>query len=279
MQVVKVFNNNVVLVKNKYDLEEIVMGKGVGFGKFPGDKIEEQKIEKQFASKVKDKDMVPDFEEILKRVDYLDITLASEIFSLFEKRISKKVSETSLLDMADHINFMLKRAKEGASFRTPLEWELKEIYPLEYEISLEAVKLLNEKTGIYIPDMEAAFITLHYVNATSGESRMEETILISKILQNILNIIKYHYGKEFNEATVHFRRFITHIRYFVKRQLAKENVSVQSSTLLSVIKLQYKNDYQCAEKIKNYLDEKYNWSISKDELMYLTLHLNRLSSE
>ncbi|MBM7679794.1 transcriptional antiterminator [Gracilibacillus alcaliphilus] len=184
-----------------------------------------------------------------------------------------------MLDMADHINFMLKRAKEGTSFRTPLEWELKEIYPLEYEISLEAVKLLHKKTGVDIPDMEAAFITLHYVNATSGESRMEETILISKILQNILNIIKYHYGREFNEETIYFRRFITHIRYFVKRQLAKENVKAESSSLLSVIKLQYSHDYHCAEKIKHYLDEKYTWNISDDELLYLTLHLNRLSSE
>ncbi len=40
MKVVKVFNNNVALVLNDSNHEEIIMGKGVGFGKREHDTID-----------------------------------------------------------------------------------------------------------------------------------------------------------------------------------------------------------------------------------------------
>ena len=79
---------------------------------------------------------------------------------------------------------------------------------------------------------------------------MEETILVSKVMQNIINIIKYHYGREFDEQSVYFIRFVTHIRYFVKRQLTDESNPQEPTSLLGVIQLQYKKDYDCALKIK-----------------------------
>ena len=48
MRIKKVFNNNVVLVIDDLGKEQIVMGKGVGFQKFPKDLIDTNKIEKRF---------------------------------------------------------------------------------------------------------------------------------------------------------------------------------------------------------------------------------------
>ena len=45
-----------------------------------------------------------------------------------------------------------------------LEWELKQVYPKEYEIGLQAVELMQKRTHLNIPQDEAAFITLHFVN-------------------------------------------------------------------------------------------------------------------
>lgn len=48
-QVVKVLNNNVCMAKDDKGMECIVVGKGIGFGKRPGDIIEEDKLEKKYS--------------------------------------------------------------------------------------------------------------------------------------------------------------------------------------------------------------------------------------
>ena len=100
---------------------------------------------------------------------------------------------------------------------------------------------------------------------------------IENIIDNVLDIIKYHYGIEINEYSFDYTRFISHLRCFIKRQLSGENTNVDTS-LLDIIKMKYKSDYNCAKKVKNFLEKTYKWKISENELLYLTLHLNRLSN-
>lgn len=50
MNVTKVINNNIVISKNDAKQELIVMGKGLGFKKNPGDVIDDSKIEKAYLS-------------------------------------------------------------------------------------------------------------------------------------------------------------------------------------------------------------------------------------
>lgn len=258
--------------------EEVVMGSGIGFGLKPGDDVNQKKIEKRFV--FDDKKQFYDLEKLLERIDYRDFELSSEIIQLFEEYTDKKSSPSLLLALADHVGFALVRAKEGMILRSPLEWELKQVYPKEYEVALKAVELMNIKTNISVPKEEAAFITLHFVNYMNENQGLDETILVSKVMQNILTIINYHYGKEFKQDSIYFSRFVTHILYFVKRQLSSEAASEasESSSLLGVIKLKHPKDFTCAVKIKQFLEESYEWDISEDEILYLTLHLNRLAS-
>ena len=152
------------------------------------------------------------------------------------------------------------------------------IYPNEFKYAQQAVRRIKEATGLEIPDQEAAFIALHFINAHYEGNDMQETVLSSKIIQHVIDIAKYHYGKEFNEASFNFSRFVTHIRYFVMRQLHNE-ANLNDSSIINVIALKYPNDYQCAKKIKAFLEKTYQWTIGDDELLYLSLHLNRLSTD
>lgn len=277
MKVVKVFNNNVVLVKNDNNVEEIVTGKGIGFGIKERDILKDIKITQKFV--LESQNSVHELEKLLKRIDVKDIELASEILQLYKKEVGNTVNDMALLGLADHIGFAITRAKEGLSFRSVLEWEIKQLYAKEYSIALKAVGLMQEKTGVEIPEQEAAFITLHFVNAIGTDDRIEETMFITKVIQSISNIIKYHYGFEFNEKSFYFTRFITHIRYFIKRQLSNEIVGEDTSSLLNVVKVQYENDYNCAIKIKEFLEKQYDWKISNEEVVYLALHLGKLASD
>ena len=275
MRIKKVFNNNVVLVVNDLNEEEIVMGKGVGYQKFPKDFIDTNKIEKRFV--FNNEKSLNELYTLLGRIPLKDIELASEIIEMGQKALGYKLNDTILITLSDHISYMLKRIDEGLVFRNPLQWEIRQIYPEEYEFSKRAVDYLREKTKKDIPDSEVAFITLHFANAHLETDNMEETVLLTKIIDSILDIIKYNYGIDINEYSFDYTRFISHLRCFIHRQLKNESVDVDTS-LLEIVKLKYSEDYKCAKKIKMFLEVTYKWNVSESELLYLTLHLNRLSS-
>jgi len=274
MRVKKVFNNNVVLVINNDNEEQIVMGKGIGYQKYPRDLIEENKIEKKFI--FTNDESLNNFDTLVNRIPLNHIELASEIIQMGKEFLDYKLNDNILITLSDHISYMIKRLDEGLVFSNPLQWEIKQIYPEEYEFSQKALDYLKEKIGKKIPDSEAAFITLHFANAHLETKNMEETLLLTKIIDNVLDIVKYNYGIEINEYSFDYTRFVTHLRYFVKRQLSGEIVDGDTS-LLSIVKLKYADDYNCSVKIKKFLESTYGWKITESELLYLTLHLNRLS--
>lgn len=276
VKVIKVFNNNVTLVLNDANHEEIIMGKGVGFGKKEQDLIDQNLIEKRFV--LEDKTSVNAFQELLGRIDIEDIELASDIIQEGEKQLGYTCGNSILLTLSDHISFLLKRAKEKTLFTTPLEWDIKLIYPKEFQYAKQAVQTIRDHTGLDIPDQEAALIALHFINTHYEGHDMQETVLSTKIIQNVIDIANYHYGKQFNEQSFNFSRFVTHIRYFVMRQLHHE-ANDNDSSIVNVIALKYPNDYKCAKKIKEFLEQTYGWKIKDDELLYLSLHLNRLASD
>lgn len=276
LKILKVFNNNVALVLNDSNHEEIIMGKGVGFGKREHDIISNKGIEKRFV--LEDKTSLKAFQELLGRIDIEDIELASDVIRDGEQLLGYQCSNSILLTLSDHISFMLKRAREKTLFTTPLEWDIKMIYPAEFKYAQSAVEMMRKRTGLVIPEQEAAFIALHFINAHYEGKDMQETVMSSKIIQHVIDIAKYHYGKEFNEDSFNFSRFVTHIRYFVMRQLHNES-NKNDSSIINVIALKYPDDYRCAKKIKEFLEKTYQWKIGDDELLYLSLHLSRLSSE
>ena len=275
MIVKKVFNNNVVLVRNDLGQELVIMGKGIGFNKYPKDLIEKDKIEKQFIFNDKS---ISEFDKLVGRIPLSDIEMASEIIQKGKEELKYQINDNILITLSDHISNMIKRIDEGLFFRNPLHWEIKQIYPEEYKFSKKAVEMIREKTKREIPDTEAAFITLHFANTHLETKNMEETILLTKIIDSILDIIKYNYGVEIDESSYDYTRFISHLRCFIKRLLSGNSIE-NDTTLLDVAKLKYPNDYNCAVKIKKFLESTYKWDIWEDELLYLTLHLNRLTSK
>ena len=187
-----------------------------------------------------------------------------------------RCNDSILLTLSDHLGMLLERMKEGIHFGTPLEWDIRLIYPREYQFAKKVVEDLREKTGYEIPEQEVAFIVLHFINANSSQKGMEETMIYTKIIQNILNISKLHYGREFKEDNFDVSRFVTHVRYFVKRQMNGEKLEMDKS-IAEVIARRCPEDHKCARKITRFLKQAYGWEVSEGEELYLTLHLNRMN--
>ena len=274
MKLIKALNNNVALVKDKNGQEAVVMGKGVGFGIKNGCSIPESLIEKHFI--LNGDSGKRDFDKLLRRITVDDIELASDIIREGENMLGYRCNDSILLTLSDHLGMLLERMKEGIHFGTPLEWDIRLIYPREYQFAKKVVEDLREKTGYEIPEQEVAFIVLHFINANSSQKGMEETMIYTKIIQNILNISKLHYGREFKEDYFDVSRSVTHVRYVVKRQMNGEKLEMDKS-IAEVIARRCPEDHKCARKITRFLKQAYGWEVSEGEELYLTLHLNRMN--
>ncbi|MGR5986130.1 PRD domain-containing protein [Bacillus cytotoxicus] len=106
---------------------------------------------------------------------------------------------------------------------------------------------------------------------------MRQTVTMTKIVQDILNIVKYHYKMDLDENSFNYSRFVTHLRYFAQRLLQHESSSNEDDFLFEQVKQKYNEAYRCTEKIEEYLRSRHNTLLSKDEKMYVTLHIHRVT--
>lgn len=276
MRIKKVFNNNVALVVDNTHKELIVMGKAIGFQKYPGDLIDESVVEKTFVLGLpsNNEKLISLFSEIPSE----DIDLAHELIEEGKKALGKSLNENIIIGLSDHISFALKRAKEGLFISSPLDWEVRQAFPKEYAFGKYATSLISEKTGVKLPDSEAALIAYHFVNAQMEPGSSIDNDLIRSVLIKILDIVRYHFQIELDEDSLNYARFVTHLRYFIKRQTSGEKLTSNDHLLFNVVKKNYPKAFQCATKIKRFLSTSYDWDCSNDELLYLTVHIQRVSN-
>lgn len=255
MKIIKPLGNNAILMENENGIEQVAIGNGIGFRKREGDEVDPDKIQKVYV--VRDETMQnADLERAVQKIQPDNLVLASRIIEEGEKELGYKCSDSILLAMADHLDFVVTRAKNNTFFSTPLEWDIRVIYPKEYAFALKAVRLIEDFYKVRIPDEEAPFLALHFINSQAEESGsqrdMTETILYTGIIQNILDITKYHYGFKIDQRSFAYSRFVVHVRYFVRRQLKGIDVA-SNEELLEIVAEKCPFDYACAKKIEKFL--------------------------
>jgi len=271
------FNNNVVLAVDQNGQEIVVMGKGIGFKKKNNDEIDQTLIDKIYSldSSSKDHPILNILNEIPPEIIYM----TTKIISLGEKILDKKFNEAFLITLSDHLNFAMERARNQLFIKNPLHYEVKNLYKKEFEVGEKAVKLIYEQTGQEMPDTEATSIALHFVNALSGNEGMSETMKVAEITNKILDIVGYHFQIKLDEDSLNYSRFITHLRYFILRHLEEKTIHTNSvSSIFTLVTQQYPEIYQCVRKIEKFLQVEYGWKISNDEMTYLILHVQRVTS-
>ncbi|WHZ32202.1 PRD domain-containing protein [Desemzia incerta] len=278
MRVKKVFNNNVVLAETKGQSETIVMGKGIGFQKKSGDAIEEEFIEKKFVIQEDEP------AEYLKAVyQTLPVEESDAVFAIVvkaEQDLQQTFDSNVYLTLADHIHYAIQRTAEGINLKNPLAWEVRRFYRREYELGKESLAIIEKYTGTALDADEAASIALHFVNAQKEGQLIEETIKVTRIVQDILNIVRLHFGIVFEEESISFNRFMTHLQYFSQRVVSKETYQTSQDTfLLEQIKSNYPDALKCTEKIAVYIAESYQFQVSPDEKVYLTIHIHRVVNQ
>ena len=274
MIVEKVLNNNVVVsIDPKTKKEVILMGSGIAFNKKPGQQIDEKKIEKTFV--VDDENLGNKIKKLINQIPEGIFEITDEIITHAIVELNTVLDKQIYVSLADHIAFAVKRFRSGIIIKNELLNEVRRVHKAEFKVSLWAVDYINEKLGIELPEDEAGFIALHFVNAGYRETTMK-SITSTKIIKDILNIIKYNFAIELDEDDLNYDRLLTHLKYFAKRIVNNNQSNSTDSDFIKMISTTYPEAYECAVKIGDYILKNNDYYVNDDEIVYLTKHIQRV---
>ncbi|PRD07249.1 transcription antiterminator LicT [Bacillus sp. MYb56] len=277
MEVKRNLNNNVVITEDKNGKEIIVMGKGIGYQKSKGDVIDESKVNKIF--RIANQDISNKLQELLNNIPIEHMKLSDEIIGYAQRKLGKKLNEGIYISLSDHTHNAIQRIKEGIQIKNALLWEIKRFYKDEFNIGMKALDIIEKETHIRLPDDEAGFIAFHIVNA---QLHKEQPIVheITQLIQEVLTIVRVHFGIEIIEESVSFYRFISYLKFFASRLIKNSTYSDESDEeLFEIIKNKYVKEFECVSKIQLFIQKKYGHYLTSNEMIYLTIHVAKVVRE
>jgi len=276
MRIQRVLNNNVVVAHDAVNHECIIIGKGIGFGKKTGDIIDPSLSQKIYRhdeniNLTSGQDYYSDIPESLFHI-------VSEIVTQAKTRLDRNIHKSVYASLLDHLNFAIERDRLGKRIKNQLLWDIKRLYREEFRIGSEAIDKINQQLGTELDENEAAFIALHLLNAQQ-DGTMPDVSDVSKIIQETLNIIKYHFRIEYKEDSLNFQRLVTHLKFFAHRLLSNSYVDNRDGSLNELVSMKYKQSHECAVKISDFINKNYGRKLTDDEVMFLTIHMENLRNE
>ena len=273
MKIEKVINNNIISSFNENGQEVVLMGRGLGFQAKAGQPIDMDKVEKIFCMETqKSSDQL---KLILGEVPLEHAQISNEIVSYAKEKLTNPLNENIYITLTDHISFAISRMKHGTSYHNALIWEIKKFYTTEYQIGMYGVNLIKERLGIELNEDEAGSIALHFVNAEFNTT-MNKAVDITKLIQSCLNIVKYHFKIDLDEQDLHVERFVTHLKYFAQRIFTDNMLPDEDDEFNMAIEKRYPEYYRCCELIRDLVKKEYDIEITKEEMMYITVHIGRI---
>ncbi|MEG0176994.1 PRD domain-containing protein [Anaerorhabdus sp.] len=276
MRVIKVLNVSVVLVIDSIGKELILLGKGIGFNKKIGDEILPNEIEKVFI--LKDKEVSRNIIRLAAETDSVYFEIAKATIDKAKKDFNFELMDYIYLALTDHIAFAAKRVKEEINLANFYTQDVKQFNPQEFELGQFAISLLYEKTGIQLPFDEAGNIAFHFINAQQNNS-YQKNRKINDVVNSILEIVQYNFQIQYDVESVAFVRFLTHLRLFGQRLISQTQISENTDVLFDTVIQECKSEYECVKKINKYITQSFSGGLSKQEELYLTIHIHRILLE
>lgn len=271
----KVINNNIISAYEKSGAEVIVMGRGIGFKKKQGQVVPADQISKIF--RIKSRTLAEQFKELLANMPLERVRISDEIISHAKDHLKLKLNQSIYVTLTDHINFAIERVSQGIEPQNALLWEIKRFYPQEFQLGIYALELIQDRLDILLPEDEAGFIALHFVNAEYGTD-IRDAVKFPDQMQAIVDIVERDLGILLDESSLHYERFMTHIKFLIQRIYRKELLSSEDRELFLLMQRKYPREYQCSLKVAEYIMQATGSRLSEEEIMYLSVHIRRVST-
>lgn len=279
MQILKVLNNSLVLGIDDNGEQVILMGKGIGYQKSIGYTFSEEDIEKIFI--LKDKEISRNIIRLAKEINAIFFEIANTVISYAKEECHLELMDHIYLSLTDHLSFAYKRYNDNITFFNFYTAEMRKFNPVEYKIGLYALQVIKDELGVEIPEDEAGNIAFHFINAQYNHPYNERNQKINLITNTILGMVKYRLKLVYNEDSIYYSRYLTHLRFFAQRFVSGKQLD-DGDEYKAVYKSLYKKckeEIECVESIRQFLKKKYNCDITEQEAMFLTMHISRIRGD
>ena len=133
---------------------------------------------------------------------------------------------------------------------------------------------VNEEMNLDLPQDEVGFLTMHIVNGHFDQINNQSNVLTNMVLDS-LNIIRDRYLVSLKLDELITQRIMVHLKMLIQRVMSNQQVDFDEVVLYNVIE-EFESAYSTAELIQKYIENRLSVKINSQELVYLTIHLNRL---
>lgn len=270
--ILRVFNNNVVLARDDFGRETILTGRGLGFGRHPGQRVDTALVSRRFVP-VRNAGAVA---EVVAGIPPERIDLVEQVFRRAARELGTSVPSSTLLAVVDHINQAMERIRQGLVMDYPLRAEVAHLHPEELRLAEAMVAEFNAAQEVQLPAGEAVALALHLFTAAVGAPSTQEAARQSRLIAQIMAVLRAAYGDDFDADSIDAARFAAHLRYFLTR--TRRGFQVQDGAACAVgeaVRESFPHAHQVALRVKNLLELRLGAAVSDDETAYLTVHIAR----
>lgn len=275
MVIRKVLNSSVVLVQDEGGEESILLGKGIGYGRRPGQSIDRQPSDRVFIP-LSNPDAQPMI-ELFSSIPPAYLELTEDIVADAEASLGVKLSPHIYLMLTDHLHFAVERHEKGIVVTNRVFWEIKHFYRREFEVGLRGLSRARELLQVSLPEEEAGNIAFHIVNARQDTGAGGDAMKAALFIGELTNIVTYRMHTPLDTESIHFSRFINHLQFFADRFFTGKLMDSEDDFLFRQMQQGYPEAADCAERIRTFLLRKYNVFLPNEETAYLALHIARLT--
>jgi beta-glucoside operon transcriptional antiterminator len=270
MKANKVFNNNAVAVFWHDGREAVLVGSGIGFGRRPGDTIDEKKIQKVYF--IQD-ELQSRFLQLLGDARPEALQAAEEIIA-YARSQGMELKNQLILSLTDHICFALERFEQGISLPYLMLSETKLLYPRAFEIGQWSLEKIRQLCGAELPGYEAGYIALQLA---SGEMNGEEAYDALKLVGGVTEIIKNTYGIELNPDDLDTIRLTTHLKFLAQRILRRSQWNDDDMDgIFQMLMFRNPRNRDCIAQITGYIRNQFSYELNHQEKVYLLIHLSKI---
>ena len=276
MKVIKKINNNIAVATDGNNREVIIFGKGIGFHEMPYELTDLNKIERSFYN-INEK-----YYGLLKEIPENIFMLTVKLVDMIKNNIHEELNPNLIFTLADHINFAIQRDRQKLNLSIQYSYELEYEYPEIVRISKLIVQTINLDMNTNLAKGEISSIAMHIINALKGKEISDDLKVdvlekkVTRIIKDVTTIVEQHFDIKIDKKSFNYFRFKNHIKYFVQRKEEHKLFNESNEELFEGMKVKYKDTYECIKKIDDYISKIYGESCTKEELLYLMIHINCL---
>lgn len=269
MKVIQSINNNVAICLDDNNHEVIAFGKGIGFRKPPYD-IELSQIDRTYYNL--DSHYIALLDEIPEEV--INVTL--EIVEKGSVYLETNLNKTFWFSLCDHINFAIENANKGLVISNPMTNEIQHLYEKEFLLGKWAIKHIQKKLSVKLPQSEAGSIALHFINGQQLIKKEECKDRIEHFIEDITEIIESEMNIIIDHSSFSYSRFVTHLKYLLKRSNKISKLKSDNCKMYEKLIKEFPEMEKISDKIKKYMMVSMNINLNEEELLYIIMHINRL---